>query len=55
MTITFLAPDGVPITAQQFRQAHAALYGSGAGRQLGGRSGLRVGTPDTSLRLLDGR
>lgn len=49
MTTTFLAPDGAPITAQQFRQAHASLYGGGSGRQLGGRSGFRVGTPADTL------
>lgn len=49
MTITFLAPDGVPVTAQQFRQANAANYGGGAGRPLGGRSGFRVDTPSTIL------
>lgn len=42
MTITFLQPDGVPITAQQERQGSAALYGGGANRPLGGRSGFRV-------------
>lgn len=49
MTITFLAPDGVPVTAQQERQAKAALYGGGSGRPLGGRSGFRVGTPNDVL------
>jgi hypothetical protein len=49
MTITFLAPDGVPVTAQQFRQAHAALYGGGSNRRLGGRSGFRVDTPSNIL------
>lgn len=49
MTITFLAPDGVPVTAQQFRQANAAAYGGGAGRPLGGRSGFRVDTPANIL------
>lgn len=49
MTVTFLAPDGVPITAQQFRQAQAATYGGGAGRPLGGRSGFRIDTPATVL------
>lgn len=44
MTITFLAPDGVAVTAQQFRQAQAATHGGGAGRPLGGRSGFRVDT-----------
>lgn len=45
MTITFLAPDGVAITAKQERQANAALHGGGYGRPLGGRSGFRVDTP----------
>jgi len=44
MTITFLAPDGVPVTATQERQARAAHHGGGSGRPLGGRSGWRVGT-----------
>lgn len=49
MTITFLAPDGVQATAMQFRQARAVLRGGGSGRQLGGRSGFRVGTPSNVL------
>jgi hypothetical protein len=49
MTITFLAPDGVAISAQRFRQGHAALYGGGANRRLGGRSGFRVDTPSNVL------
>ncbi|AYN57874.1 virion structural protein [Arthrobacter phage Faja] len=49
MTITFLAPDGVAVTAQQERQAKAALFNGGAGRPLGGRSGLRVDTSSTVL------
>ena len=49
MTITLLAPDGVAITAQQERQARAAQHGGGSGRQLGGRSGFRVGTPGNVL------
>lgn len=49
MTITFTQPDGVPITAQGERQASAALFGGGAGRPLGGRSGFRVDTPSTIL------
>ena len=44
MTITFLAPDGVAITAKQERQAKAPLYGAGIGAELTGRSGFRVGT-----------
>lgn len=49
MTITFLAPDGVAVTAQQERQAQAATHGGGSGRRLGGRSGFRVDTPSTVL------
>ncbi|MDQ5862184.1 MAG: hypothetical protein M3536_07975 [Actinomycetota bacterium] len=49
MTITFLAPDGVETTAQQFRQAQAATHGGGSGRRLGGRSGFRVDTPSSIL------
>ena len=49
MTITFLQPDGVPITAQAARQGSAALYGGGSGRPLGGRSGFRVGTAADTL------
>jgi len=49
MTITLLVPDGVAVTAQQFRQSQAALHGGGSGRQLGLRSGFRVGTPSTIL------
>jgi len=49
MTITFLQPDGVPITAQQARQGWSALYGAGSGRPLGGLSGLRVGTAADTL------
>lgn len=49
MTITFLAPDGVAVTAQQERQAQAAQHGGGSGRRLGGRSGFRVDTPSTVL------
>lgn len=49
MTITLLAPDGVAVTAMQERQARAAGHGGGSGRQLGGRSGFRVGTPSTAL------
>lgn len=51
MTITFLAPDGVPITAQQERQAKAALYGGGFGRPLGGRSGFRADTASNVLTV----
>lgn len=49
MTITFLAPDGVAVTAMQERQARSVLRGGGSGRQLGGRSGFRVGTPSNVL------
>lgn len=49
MTITLLAPDGVPVTAQQERQAKAAQHGGGANRRLGGRSGFRVDTPSNIL------
>lgn len=49
MTITFLQPDGVPITAQAERQGSAALNGAGNGRQLGARNGFRVGTPLDTL------
>jgi len=47
MTITFIAPSGVELSAQRWRQGHAAQYGGGANRPLGGRSGFRVDTaPD---------
>lgn len=49
MAITYIAPDGVPITAQQFRQGQAATHGGGSGRRLGGRSGFRVDTPSNVL------
>lgn len=49
MTITLLAPDGVPVTAQQERQARAALYAGSPSRPLGGRSGFRPGTPMDTL------
>lgn len=54
MTITLLQVDGDPTngpkyTAQQFRQGQAATHGGGSGRQLGGRSGFRLGTPSTVL------
>lgn len=51
MTITILAPDGVQITAKQWRQARAAEHGGGAGRRLGGRSGFRVDTPADVLTV----
>jgi len=47
MTIIFIAPSGVELSAQRWRQGHAALYGGGSNRPLGGRSGFRVDTaPD---------
>lgn len=49
MTIVLRMVDGVPLTAQQERQAWGAAHGGGSGRQLGGRSGFRVGTPSTVL------
>lgn len=49
MTIVFLQPDGVPITAQAERQGSAALNGGGFARPLGGRSGFRVDTPSNVL------
>lgn len=49
MTITFLAPDGVAITAKQERQAKAPLYGAGIGAELTSRSGFRVGTATNIL------
>lgn len=49
MTIVFLQPDGVSITAQAERQGSAALYGGGVGRPLGGRSGFRADTPSNVL------
>jgi len=42
-------PDGLALTAQQERQAKAPQHGGGSGRQLGGRSGFRVGTPSNIL------
>ena len=44
MSIILLQPDGVPITAAAERQGSAVLYGGGAGRPLGGRSGFRIDT-----------
>ena len=55
MAITILPIDrdpatGLPqYTAQQYRQARAAEHGGGSGRQLGLRSGFRVGTPSNVL------
>lgn len=49
MTIVLLQPDGVQITAQAERQGSAALYGGGAGRPLGGRSGFRADTASNVL------
>lgn len=51
MTIILLQPDGVPITAKAERQGSAALYGGGAGRPLGGRSGFRVDTASDVLTV----
>lgn len=51
MTIFLLQPDGVPITAKAERQGSAALYGGGAGRPLGGRSGFRVDTASDILTV----
>jgi len=49
MAIVLRMVDGVALTAQQERQGWAAVHGGGSGRQLGGRSGLRVGTPASVL------
>jgi len=49
MTIVYLQPDGVAITAQAERQGSAASHGGGAGRPLGGRSGFRVDTASNIL------
>lgn len=49
MTITFIAPDGVELSATRWRQGHAAQYGGGANRPLGGRSGFRVDTASDVL------
>lgn len=49
MTITLLAPDGVAVTAQQERQARAAMFGGFPTRPLGGRSGYRPGTTADTL------
>lgn len=49
MTISFWAADGVELGAARYRQSHAALYGAGASRRLGGRSGFRVDTPSNVL------
>jgi hypothetical protein len=49
MTTILRMVDGVALTAQQERQAWGAVHGGGAGRQLGGRSGFKVGTPSTVL------
>lgn len=51
MAILLYMPDGVAFTAQQERQAKAALYGGGANRPLGGRSGFRVDTPANVLTV----
>lgn len=49
MTIVYLQPDGVAITAQGERQGSAAFHGGGANRPLGGRSGFRVDTASNIL------
>jgi len=55
MTITFLPVDAdtstlLPkYTAQQYRQGQSSMYGGGANRRLGGRSGFRVDTPSSVL------
>jgi hypothetical protein len=49
MTITFLMPDGVEISATRERQAKAPMNGGGANRPLGGRSGFRVDTASNIL------
>jgi hypothetical protein len=49
MTSVLRMVDGVALTAQQERQAWGAVHGGGSGRQLGGRSGFRVGTPSNVL------
>lgn len=41
--------DGVPLTAQEERQAWAAWHGAGSGRRLGGRSGWRADVPSNVL------
>lgn len=51
MTIILLQPDGVPISAKSERQGSAALYGGGANRPLGGRSGFRVDTASDVLTV----
>lgn len=49
MTITFLMPDGVEISATRERQAKAPMNGGGANRPLGGRSGFRIDTASNIL------
>jgi hypothetical protein len=51
MTTILRMVDGLTgtLTAQQERQSWAAVHGGGSGRQLGGRSGFRTGTPSTVL------
>lgn len=49
MTITLRMVDGVALSALRERQGWAAWHGGGSGRQLGGRSGFRVGTPSNAL------
>lgn len=49
MAITLRMVDGFALTAQRERQGWAAWHGGGSDRQLGGRSGFRVGTPSNAL------
>lgn len=49
MAITLRMVDGVALSALRERQGWAAWHGGGSGRQLGGRSGFRVGTPSNAL------
>lgn len=51
MAIYLLQPDGVALSAGAHRRGRAALYGGGAGRPVGGRSGFRVDTPDDVLTV----
>ena len=51
MTIYLLQPDGVPISAGAHRRGRAALYGGGANRAVGGRSGFRADTPSNILAV----
>lgn len=51
MPVIFLQPDGVAISAGDHRRGRAALYGGGANRAVGGRSGFRVDTPSNVLTV----